>query len=125
MKVGTSEKAIFSEIYCREKARKKSERKHRPRPHTTLAAGVCEVGEERRDCGIFSANYIHPPAPLSCHELLRLHALHTAFGSWPPAHMLPLMLPDYSAAANQYSQALGMGTPLGLLHRVFTRIVCA
>lgn len=82
------------------------------------------MGEERRDCGIFSANYIHPPAPLPCHELLRLHALHTALGSRPPAHMLPLMLPDYSAAANQYSQALGMGTPLELLHRVFTRIVC-
>lgn len=32
-----------------------------------------------------------------------------------PAYMLPLMLPDYSASANQYSQALGMGAPLELL----------
>lgn len=57
--------------------------------------------------------------PYPCHELVRQHASHTAPGlAGPPstpAYMLPLMLPDYSAAANQYSQALGMGAPLELL----------
>lgn len=65
-------------------AEREGKSKQSPRPHTTLAAGVCEVGEERRDCGLSSANYIHPPAPLPCHELLRLHALHTAPGFRAP-----------------------------------------
>ncbi len=105
----------------------KEPRERERRTRTTIAAGVCEVGERRRDCGLSTANYIHPPAPLACHELLRLHALHTAPGFRPPAHMLPLTLPDYSAAANQYSQALEMGTPLELLLSAwsFAGIVCA
>lgn len=95
--------------------------------HTTLTAGVYEEGDRRRDCGLSAANYIHPPAPLPCHELLRLHALHTAPGFRSPTHMLSLTLPDYAAATNQYSQALGMETPLELLLSVrsFAGIVCA
>lgn len=44
------------------------------------------------------------------HELLRLHASLAAPAFRPPAHELPLTPPDY-AAANQYSQYLGTGTP--------------
>lgn len=82
---------------------------------STLAAGVSEAAERRRDSGLCAANYLHPPAPLPRHELLGLHASHTASSFRPPARMLPLTLPDYSAADDQYSRAPSTGTPLKLL----------
>lgn len=70
------EEAVFSEV--RRVWRSFGKRKRGRAARATLAAGVCEVGDRRRDCGLSTANYIHPPAPLPCHALLRLHALHTA-----------------------------------------------
>lgn len=84
----------------------------------TLAAGVFEAGGRRRDCGpsasITSTHLLPRPAT----SRLWPHASHTAPGSScvgsnpSPPRLTP---PDYSAAVNQYSQALGTGTPLELL----------
>lgn len=114
----------YTVVRCR-RAWKKKRREAR----TTLAAGVFEAGDRRRDCGLSSpitSTHLLPYLAMSCFSCMPCKQHPAASGTPSSTHPL-LTLPDYSAAVSQYSQALGTGTPLELLLTVcsFTGTVCA
>lgn len=105
---------------------KRVERPRKETEATTSAAGVFEWEDKRRDCELstpITSTHLLPYPAMSFSGCMPCTQHWAASGTHNHHHMLP----DYSAAVNQYSQAPGFGTPLELLLAVcsFIGIVCA